>query len=95
MRIDLPPESTEDRPTKRSVLVAGHATSLSLEPEFWAALKAIAEEKGVTINQLITEIDHGRGKRGLSSAVRVYVLRHLGQYLNRLGSLNPDAVGAG
>lgn len=71
-------------------MVAGHPTSLSLEPEFWFVLKQIADAKGLTLNQLITEIDSQRGKRGLSSAVRVFILHYLGEYVNRLGSLKPS-----
>ncbi|WP_239025107.1 ribbon-helix-helix domain-containing protein [Rhodoligotrophos defluvii] len=89
MKLELPPERSDDRPSKRSVIVAGHPTSLSLEPEFWAALRAIADERKITLNRLITEIDGQRGRRGLSSAARVFALRYLGQYVNRLGSLNP------
>jgi predicted DNA-binding ribbon-helix-helix protein len=61
---------------KRSVVIEGHATSVSLEAEFWDALTAIARRRHVTINQLVTEIDHGR-QGNLSSAIRVFVLRDL------------------
>ena len=60
---------------KRSVLVAGHATSVSLEPEFWEELRRIAAGRGLSLNALIAEIDAGRGARNLSSALRVHVLR--------------------
>ena len=59
---------------KRSVVVAGHRTSVSLEPAFWDALKEIAARRGLSINKLIAEIDRGR-TGNLSSAIRVYVLR--------------------
>ena len=59
---------------KRSVLIAGHRTSVSLEPEFWDALKGIAASAGSSINGLITEID-GERTTNLSSALRVYVLK--------------------
>ena len=58
---------------KRSVEIAGHRTSLSLEEAFWRALKRIAARDGVSINRLIERIDRERGGN-LSSAVRVYVL---------------------
>jgi predicted DNA-binding ribbon-helix-helix protein len=59
---------------KRSVTLAGHRTSLSLEPEFWQALKAAARADGLSLNALIARID--RERRGnLSSAVRVYLLK--------------------
>jgi predicted DNA-binding ribbon-helix-helix protein len=58
---------------KRSVKIAGHSTSLSLEGVFWDALKEVAAARGLSINALIEEIDRGRGAN-LSSAVRVYLL---------------------
>lgn len=61
---------------KRSVRIAGHPTSISLEPEFWDALKDIAKTRGLSINELVAEIDAGR-KTNLSSALRVYVLTSL------------------
>ena len=62
---------------KRSVLIAGHRTSVSLEPEFWEALKAIASKRGSSLNRLIAEIDAERSGN-LSSAIRVFVLKSLG-----------------
>ncbi len=61
---------------KRSVLIAGHPTSVSLEEEFWDALKAEAAARGVSVNALIEEIDAGR-TGNLSSAIRVFVLGEL------------------
>ena len=58
---------------KRSVIVAGHRTSVSLEPEFWNCLKEIAEQRGLSINKLIGEIDRERSGN-LSSAIRVKLL---------------------
>jgi len=58
---------------KRSVLVAGHATSVSLENAFWDSLSEIARDRGVSVNALIAEIDQDR-TGNLSSAVRVFVL---------------------
>lgn len=58
---------------KRSIRIAGHQTSLSLETEFWAELKIIAAQRGVSLNQLVTEIDQKR-QGNLSSALRVFVL---------------------
>ena len=63
--------------TKRSVLIAGHATSVSLEDEFWQALKAIAERRGTPLGRLIERIDGDRATDNLSSALRLYVLRTL------------------
>jgi predicted DNA-binding ribbon-helix-helix protein len=61
---------------KYSVRIAGHPTSISLEPEFWAAFGRIAEKRGTNIAALITEIDEQRGG-GLSSAIRLFVLADL------------------
>lgn len=61
---------------KRSVIIAGHATSVSVEAEFWEALRSIAERRGLSLNALIAEIDAGRSGN-LSSAIRVYVLQTL------------------
>ena len=62
---------------KRSVRLAGHATSLALEPEFWTALEELAERKGQSLAALIGEIDQSRGEDGLASACRVAVLNNL------------------
>ncbi len=58
---------------KRSVVVAGHRTSVSLETAFWAALKELAAQRGVSVNRLIADIDRTR-TGNLSSAIRVFVL---------------------
>ncbi len=58
---------------KRSVTVAGHRTSVSLEAAFWEALKELACGRGVSVGRLIDEIDAGR-TGNLSSAIRTYVL---------------------
>jgi predicted DNA-binding ribbon-helix-helix protein len=60
---------------KRSVNLAGHATSLALEPEFWAALERVAKQDAVSIAALIQRIDAGRGERPLASACRVFALQ--------------------
>jgi predicted DNA-binding ribbon-helix-helix protein len=65
------------RPAKHSLTLHGHRTSVSLEPEFWEAFRAIAAERAVPLNQLAAEIDDGRpGDTGLASAIRVFVLNH-------------------
>ncbi len=64
---------------KHSVSIAGHRTSLSLEPEFWAALRDLAKARGWSLARLIGEIDRGRGGRNLSSAVRVFLLAEAGR----------------
>lgn len=63
------------RPVKHSLSLRGHRTSVSLEPEFWAAFRALAKARGQAINELAAEIDEARGTdRGLASAIRVFVL---------------------
>ncbi len=62
---------------KRSVLIAGHATSVTLESEFWEALKNLAERKGCSINALVNDIDAAKTIPNLSSAIRVYILKTL------------------
>lgn len=65
------------RPVKRSLTLAGHRTSVSLEDEFWAAFREIAASQGVAVNTLAAEIDAGRDPdTGLASAIRLFVLRH-------------------
>ncbi|MGL4237642.1 ribbon-helix-helix domain-containing protein [Tabrizicola sp.] len=65
------------RPAKRSLTLHGHRTSVSLEPEFWDAFRAIATERGIPFNQLAADIDDARtGDEGLASAIRVFVLNH-------------------
>ncbi|MCF8495297.1 MAG: ribbon-helix-helix domain-containing protein [Alphaproteobacteria bacterium] len=62
---------------KRSVAIAGHRTSISLEEEFWAELKQASLREGRSVAALIAEIDKARGPRNLSSAIRVYILKTL------------------
>ena len=60
---------------KRSIAIAGHRTSISLEQPFWSALAEIAAARGMSLSALVAEIDRGRPTRSnLSSAVRVFVL---------------------
>lgn len=61
---------------KRSILVSGHATSVSLEDEFWQALVDLAGRRSLSLNQLVTEIDRTR-TGNLSSALRLAVLADL------------------
>ena len=61
---------------KRSLSIQGHRTSISLEEEFWQVLKAMADERGVSLAALVTEVDQARSRVNLSSALRVHVLRH-------------------
>jgi predicted DNA-binding ribbon-helix-helix protein len=59
---------------KRSLTIAGHRTSISLEPEFWSVLSTQATRRSKSISALVSEIDQTRGDRNLSSAIRVWVL---------------------
>lgn len=64
------------RPIKRSFSIKGHRTSLSLEDAFWVALNDVASQEGITPTALVARIDEQRHGAGLSSAVRVYLLKH-------------------
>ena len=68
-------------PEKRSIRIAGHRTSLSLEPQFWEQLKRLAAARSMSLAALIAAIDHSRGRSNLSSAIRVYVLNTLAREL--------------
>jgi len=72
---------------KRSIVIAGHKTSVSLEDAFWRGLKDIASARGMTLSEMVAAIDSGRKHGNLSSAIRLFVLDH---YRNQ-----PPAVGAG
>lgn len=61
--------------SKRSVLLSGHATSVALEPEFWAVLDRISDELNLTRAGLLIRIDAWRGRRPLASACRVLALQ--------------------
>jgi predicted DNA-binding ribbon-helix-helix protein len=62
------------RVIKRSLVIAGHRTSVSLEDAFWRRLRAIAHERGLSLNGLAAMIDASREGANLSSAIRVFVL---------------------
>ncbi len=65
---------------KFSVRIAGrHATSISLEEEFYQLLLDIAKERNIPVNALITQIDKDRTTANLSSSIRLYILRYLQQ----------------
>jgi predicted DNA-binding ribbon-helix-helix protein len=66
------------RPKKRSLIINGHNTSVSLENLFWDELKNIAKEQELSINQLVANIDMKRnlGTSGLATELREFVLRH-------------------
>ena len=68
---------------KRSIVIAGHKTSVSVEDEFWDSLKEIAGERGMTLAAMIGAIDDDRKHANLSSAIRLFVL---GAYRDQLAS---------
>jgi len=67
---------------KRSIVIAGHKTSVSLEDAFWTGLKEIALSRRVTLSDLVAAIDSERQFGNLSSAIRLFVLDH---YKARIG----------
>ena len=64
--------------SKRSVSLAGHRTSLALEPEFWRVLEAMAAARATSLAALVADIDRGRGGRPLASACRLAALAYAG-----------------
>ena len=67
---------------KRSIVIAGHKTSVSLEDAFWKALKDIANGRKLTLSDLVASIDTDRHHGNLSSAIRLFVLDH---YRSQIG----------
>jgi predicted DNA-binding ribbon-helix-helix protein len=61
---------------KRSIVIAGHKTSVSLEDAFWKGLKEIAGDRHMTLSDLVATIDTDRRQGNLSSAIRLFVLDH-------------------
>jgi len=62
---------------KRSIVIGGHKTSVSLEDAFWRGLKEIAHGQHVTLSNMVAEIDRSRQQSNLSSAIRLFVLDRL------------------
>jgi predicted DNA-binding ribbon-helix-helix protein len=69
--------------TKRSVVIGGHKTSVSLEDPFWAEVRSIADAEKMTVSSLLRRIDRERSNANLSSAIRVYVLENVRDRANR------------
>jgi predicted DNA-binding ribbon-helix-helix protein len=61
---------------KRSIVIAGHKTSVSLEDAFWVGLKDIAAARNMTLSELVAAVDTDRRQGNLSSAIRLFVLDH-------------------
>jgi predicted DNA-binding ribbon-helix-helix protein len=76
---------------KRSVIVNGHKTSVSLEAPFWLGLREIAELRQLSVSAMLQTIDAGRNSANLSSAIRVYVL----EYFRALANGEPRRPGGG
>jgi predicted DNA-binding ribbon-helix-helix protein len=79
---------------KRSIVVAGHKTSVSLEDAFWEGLKDIAKAKRQTLSDLVGSIDTDREHGNLSSALRLFVLDHY-QKRATYGLMSDNSVRAG
>jgi predicted DNA-binding ribbon-helix-helix protein len=62
---------------KRSIVIHGHKTSVSLEDAFWSSLKNIARTEGVPVSKMVTDIDKTREHRNLSCAIRLFVLEQV------------------
>jgi predicted DNA-binding ribbon-helix-helix protein len=73
---------------KRSIVVGGHKTSVSLEEAFWSGIKEIAGARSITMSDLVSEIDRKRDQGNLSSAIRLQVLAH---YRNQIPPTNLPA----
>jgi predicted DNA-binding ribbon-helix-helix protein len=72
---------------KRSIVVAGHKTSVSLEEAFWNGMKEISGIRGMTLSELVGEIDGNRQQGNLSSAIRLFVLDYF-----RSRAMAPDSA---
>jgi predicted DNA-binding ribbon-helix-helix protein len=77
---------------KRSIVIAGHKTSVSLEDAFWTGLKEIAAERHVTLSDMVAVIDQDRRHGNLSSAIRLFVLDHYRQPRDAARSEGKSAV---
>jgi predicted DNA-binding ribbon-helix-helix protein len=85
----MPPLPSAHSVQKRSLSIAGHRTSIALEPEFWARLEAMAAERHTPLAALIREIDEARDIPNLSSALRLAVLRGYEERLARAATDGP------
>jgi predicted DNA-binding ribbon-helix-helix protein len=74
LRAQTPTDPVSARVVKRSLVIAGHRTSISIEDAFWRRLRRIALERGQSLNGLAAMVDASRGDANLSSAIRVFVL---------------------
>jgi predicted DNA-binding ribbon-helix-helix protein len=72
----LPLDPNLATPRKRSVTIAGHRTSITLEDAFWTALKETAGQLDMSVSSLVAQIDASREPAALSAAIRVFLLRY-------------------
>ena len=86
---------------KRSIVIGGHKTSVSLEDLFWTELRKIAQARQVTLSKFVTNIDGKREQNNLSSAIRLFVLHHfrgedkrMGGAKSRLSAVSPEGTSA-
>jgi len=77
---------------KRSIVIGGHKTSVSLEDPFWDELKKIAHARSVTLSELVANIDGGRKQSNLSSAIRQFVLEHFQNAKKRVDEMDTQHV---
>jgi predicted DNA-binding ribbon-helix-helix protein len=74
---------------KRSIIINGHRTSVSLEDAFWRRLKHIARRQCMTLSNMIADIDRSRQQSNLSSAIRLFVLDQFSDQLSAHGGTGP------
>jgi predicted DNA-binding ribbon-helix-helix protein len=79
---------------KRSIVVAGHKTSVSLEEAFWNSMKEISSERDLTLSELVGEIDGQRQQGNLSSAIRLFVLDYFRKLATAAGKASAGADAA-
>ena len=80
---------------KRSIVITGHKTSVSLEDAFWTGLKDIASSRNLTLSELVASIDGGRRQGNLSSAIRLFVLDHYRALAGSAGAREAEAHAPG
>ena len=80
---------------KRSIVITGHKTSVSLEDAFWTGLKDIATSRNLTLSELVASIDGDRRQGNLSSAIRLFVLDHYRTLAGSAGAREAEARAAG
>ena len=76
---------------KRSVVLDGHKTSVSLENEFWEGLREIADQQNTSLSSLVRQIDRDRNRGNLSSAIRVFVYKYF--RTENAAGVQPSATG--